>query len=116
MAKGFDENPHSSIRQIFEKWSDTKAIYRFFDNDIVTSEAILYPHIQKTIERIHNQGVVLVIQDTCFFTYGHHKKTQGLGKITGPTKKYGRMFENSGVIMLRGMKFCSSIHRPNKPK
>ena len=38
MAKAFDHKPESSIPEVFEQWGDTKAAYRFFDNDRVTAE------------------------------------------------------------------------------
>ena len=99
MAKKIDEKPEASIPEVFESWGDTKAAYRFFDNERVTPSAMLYPHAQQTVRRVQEKETVLVIQDTSFFTYGHHKKTKGLGKFTGTTKTYGRKFENTGIIM-----------------
>ncbi len=69
------------IPEVFSSWSDTKAAYRFFDNDRVTPYEILLPHSQRSIHRLMEKETVLIIQDTSFFTYGHRKKTKGLGKI-----------------------------------
>lgn len=41
-----------------------EAAYRFFDNDRVTPEKILQPHIKATTERISQCDFVLLVQDT----------------------------------------------------
>jgi hypothetical protein len=41
-----------------------EAAYRFFDNDKVSPEKILQPHIEATRERISQSEVVLLVQDT----------------------------------------------------
>ena len=42
----------------------TTAAYRFFDNEKVTPEKLLEPHLAATIERMQGQLVVLLVQDT----------------------------------------------------
>ena len=37
-------HPSGPINQACEDWADTKAAYRFFDNDKVTAERIRVPH------------------------------------------------------------------------
>jgi hypothetical protein len=44
--------------------AEVKAAYRFLDNEHVTSTTILAPHQQTTLERIRDQPVVLIPQDT----------------------------------------------------
>jgi Transposase DNA-binding/Transposase Tn5 dimerisation domain len=44
--------------------AEIRAAYRFFDNDKVTFEATLEPHIQRSRERVAEQQVVLLVQDT----------------------------------------------------
>lgn len=81
LADELGQQPTAPINQACEDWADSKAAYRFFDNSAVTPEGILDPHHQRTIERMKGQRVVLAIQDTTFFNYSHHPKTQGLGDI-----------------------------------
>lgn len=57
-------DPAASVDGSFEKWSDTLAVYRLFDNPAVTPEAILKLHYQTTMARIVEHSVVLVLQDT----------------------------------------------------
>jgi hypothetical protein len=44
--------------------AEMKAAYRFFDNEVVTFESVLEPHFAKTKERMAQQEVVLMVQDT----------------------------------------------------
>lgn len=44
--------------------AEMTAAYRFFDNDKVTWEKILAPHYERTRERIAEQPVALLVQDT----------------------------------------------------
>ena len=44
--------------------AEVKAAYRFLDNEHVTFTTILGPHQQATLERIRDQPVVLIPQDT----------------------------------------------------
>src|ERR1700722_359342 len=44
--------------------AEIKAAYRFFDNDKVTFEKIIEPHVSRTKERMAQQQVVLLVQDT----------------------------------------------------
>ncbi len=44
--------------------AEMEAAYRFFDNDKVSPEKILQPHIEATRERISQAEVVLLVQDT----------------------------------------------------
>jgi hypothetical protein len=44
--------------------AEMQAAYRFFDNDKVTFEKVLEPHIKRTRERVAQQKVALLVQDT----------------------------------------------------
>jgi hypothetical protein len=91
LAATLSQQPNAPINQACEEWSDTKASYRFFDNDNVTPIKILDPHHQCTVERMRKQKLVLAVQDTTFFNYTHHPHTQGLGEI-GNKKQNQRGF------------------------
>ena len=60
----FSANPQGSIPESLQGWAQTQAAYRFFDNEQVTAESVLAPHRQATLERIRQNGIVLVLQDT----------------------------------------------------
>ena len=44
-------------------WAETKAAYRFFENESVTAKKVIKPHGLATISRIKAHPVVLLIQD-----------------------------------------------------
>jgi Transposase DNA-binding/Transposase Tn5 dimerisation domain len=56
--------PSVSIPAACKGLAETQAAYRFFDNDRVEAEKILRPHRQATLERIRQQSIVLIVQDT----------------------------------------------------
>jgi hypothetical protein len=86
LAEDLGQQPSASINQACEDWADSKAAYRFFDNEQVTPEGILSPHTQRTLVRMQGHAVVLAIQDTTFFNYTHHPETEGLGEIGTKTQ------------------------------
>jgi hypothetical protein len=79
--------PQGPINQACEDWADTKAAYRFFDNDKATPEGIRAPHQQRTVERMAQYERVLAVQDTTFLNYTHHPQTEGLGPIGKKSQK-----------------------------
>jgi len=58
------ERPSVSIPAACRGLAETQAAYRFFDNDRVEPSKLLQPHRDATLERIRQQPVVLVVQDT----------------------------------------------------
>jgi hypothetical protein len=56
--------PNLSIPAACGGQAEMKAAYRFFDNDKVTFEKVLAPHIERTRERVGQQAVVLLVQDS----------------------------------------------------
>ncbi len=57
-------HPNVSIPAACNGCAEMHGAYRFFDNDKVTFEAVLAPHVQKSIQRMRAQPVVLLVQDT----------------------------------------------------
>src|SRR6266511_4297478 len=58
------DKPTLSIPAACNGWAETQAAYRFFDNDKVDDQRLLQPHFDATVERIRQQPVVLIAQDT----------------------------------------------------
>lgn len=56
--------PNLSIPAACGGRAEMKAAYGFFDNDKVTFEKVIAPHIAQTKERMAQQNVVLLVQDT----------------------------------------------------
>ncbi len=74
--------PERSIPAACRGWAETQAAYRFFDNPSVTPEKVLAPHRDATLERIRQQEVVLLVQDTTELDYTRpHERVQGGGPL-----------------------------------
>lgn len=91
--------PESPINQVCADWAETKAAYRFFNNEHVQADKIIKAHSHKTIERAKKQDVILAIQDTSYLVYTSHKKTKGLGKISLKKGKNIDKIYSKGLIM-----------------
>ena len=78
----FSEAPESPINQACEDWAETKAAYRFFQNENVDVVPIMAAHRGKTLSRAAEHSTILALQDTSYFVYTNHPKTRGLGEIS----------------------------------
>jgi len=95
----FSDAPESPINQACADWAETKAAYRFFQNENVEVDEILAAHRRKTALRAKKHDTVLAIQDTSYFVYTSHLKAEGLGKLS---MKKGKNIENiysKGLVM-----------------
>jgi hypothetical protein len=81
LAQDFYNCPQANIAQACGSKARTMGAYRFFQNPKVTMEVVLTAHTEATIERIKEQQVVLVPQDTTTLNYSTHPMTEGLGPI-----------------------------------
>jgi hypothetical protein len=77
----FAQSPTASLPEASGTWKATKAAYRFFDNERVTSAAILQPHQVQTGLRMAAHPIVLVVQDTTGLNFADHPATEGLGLV-----------------------------------
>lgn len=82
IIEAFDKSPGASIPQAFCSWAEIKACYNFFDNPSVNAEKILEPHIRQTTERIKNEKVALLLNDTTSTDYTGLKSINGLGRLS----------------------------------
>jgi Transposase DNA-binding len=63
-------SPGDSIPLVCQDWANTKAAYRFLDNDRVSEAEILGGHFHATRDRAAvTDGPILVLHDTTEFTY-----------------------------------------------
>lgn len=64
ILKDLGHSPERSIPDSCANWSDTLGIYRFLGNPRVTASTILSGHRQATLERIGQESLVFITQDT----------------------------------------------------
>ena len=63
-------SPGDSIALVCQDWANTKAAYRFLDNERVSEAEILGGHFLATRDRVcATDGPILVMHDTTEFTY-----------------------------------------------
>lgn len=99
IVNSFSESPERSINQACEDWHQSKAAYRFFQNDAISERKILDSHIIKTVERAKEHSTILAIQDTSYISYNNHKKTEGLGIIAARLTSKTTNFKTHGLVM-----------------
>ncbi len=95
----FSDAPESPINQACVDWAETKAAYRFFQNDNVELGKILAAHCCKTAQRANKHKTVLALQDTSYFVYTNHSKTKGLGKISLKKGKNVKKIYSNGLVV-----------------
>lgn len=99
LCDSFSEAPESPINQACEDWHETKAAYRFFQNEHVDDGRIMAAHRAKTAARAAERGTILAIQDTSYLVYTHHPKTKGLGEISLKKGKNKDKIYSRGLVM-----------------
>ena len=92
------KKPSVSIPAACNGWDETKAAYRFFNNEKISEEVILKPHKEATIQRIAQQDVVLLAQDTTELELTHAEQNM---KDAGPlSSEYHIGFYNHPMLSL----------------
>lgn len=99
MCDRFSDAPESPINQACGDWSETKAAYRFFQNQSVETASILAAHRAKTALRADEYETILAVQDTSYFSYTSHPKTEGLGEISLKKGKNVKEIYSHGLAM-----------------
>ncbi len=64
LLNNLGSKPLETIPVACQGWAETKAAYRFFDNNKVTADKILAPHREATLKRMQAYPTILFIQDT----------------------------------------------------
>lgn len=76
-------DPERSIPAANDSWAETQGTYRFLSNAKVNLKDILSGHKNASIQRIQNEKVVLIPQDTTFFNFARQKDDNNdLGGLT----------------------------------
>ena len=81
LLKQFSNKPMESIPASCKSWSETKAAYRFFDNQAVNAKKIIKPHRIATLNRIKQHPIVLLIQDTTTLNYSGQVQREDIGPL-----------------------------------
>ena len=91
LGKGIEElgaKPNMSVPAATRGRAEMEAAYRFFDNDKVSPEKILQPHIEATRERISQAEIALLVQDTTDIDLTRpNQQVKGAGRLEGGTRR-----------------------------
>ncbi len=98
ICDSFADAPLSPINQACGQWSETKAAYRFFQNDNVDYKEITKSHANAVHLRCESEPIILALQDTTYLTYSH-PKTSGLCSLTKNRGKNKPEIHTLGLIM-----------------
>jgi hypothetical protein len=74
------EAPDKSFPSLFDDTA-LEGAYRFFNNEEVTPERILEPHVTATLARMTDQPVTLVVHDTSTMSFDPDGARRGLGRV-----------------------------------
>jgi hypothetical protein len=84
LLSAMGNRPNMSIPAACGGHAEIQAAYRFFDNDKVTFEQMLAPHIQRTRQRMAEHKVVLLVQDTTEIDLTRpQQQVAGVGELDG---------------------------------
>ena len=81
LLENFTEKPASSIPKACISHSQTKAAYRFFDNENIESDKIREGFFKATAERIKKHKTILILSDATGFVFTNHKSLAGTGVL-----------------------------------
>ena len=81
IVEDFATRPSASIPKACNGWDETKATYRFLENDAIEWRDIMSPHWAMTEKRMAEHPVVLCLQDTTELNF-NGKKSTGLGPLS----------------------------------
>lgn len=88
LAEAFEKSPGRSIPSACVSRADWEACYRFFDNESVTPDKIIDPHVRATYSRVNECDVALLVQDTTELDLTRPKQqVQGAGPMDGEDRR-----------------------------
>lgn len=82
ITQAFIERPGASLPKATGDDAGLEAAYRLLSNESVTSQAVLQPHVEATVERVVAARRVFAISDTTELRFGGDER-EGLGPLQG---------------------------------
>src|SRR5438128_2050078 len=89
LLSALGERPNLSIPAACGGRAEMEAAYRFFDNDKVTFDKVLQPHITRTLQRVAEHKVALLVQDTSEIDLTRpEQEVTGAGELDGSRRGF----------------------------
>ncbi len=87
LLSALGEHPTASIPAACGGFNEMTAAYRFFDNEKATWEKILAPHAEQARQRMAQQELVLLVQDTSELDFTRpQEQVVGAGSLDGSSR------------------------------
>lgn len=83
LAARISASPAESFPRLVTSIAEREALYRLLNNEAVTWQAVLEPHIAATVARSGRQGLVRVVHDTTDFIFSGDR--DGMGPVMQST-------------------------------
>jgi hypothetical protein len=75
--------PGESFPKLFADDAELEALYRFLNNDRLSLDKLLRPHLEETVARASEYETVLTLHDSTTFTFGGEAERDDIGSIDG---------------------------------
>src|SRR5579871_3937042 len=75
--------PNESFPKVFTDDSELEAVYRFLNNERVSHEELLSPHVAETVARVAQAGTVLAVHDSTALVFGGEHEREDVGSLDG---------------------------------
>lgn len=83
IAERLADNPEASLPAAMGDRAAVEGLYRHLAGEEVTLEALLEPHVAKTVNRLAEQETVYAVADTTDFVFRGSADREGLGTVNG---------------------------------
>lgn len=80
LAEKLAQNPHGTLPQSFQRWSEAKAAYRLLEQTDVTYDGVIAPHLER-VRTDCRRGEYLMVEDTTSLDFTSHLAAQDMGRI-----------------------------------
>lgn len=87
VAQRLIEYPNGSLPKRMKDHAQLSALYRLMDMPQVTHAAVMRPHTQRTLQKMAQQPLVLLLHDDTELDYTTHKSLQNLGQIGNGSRR-----------------------------
>lgn len=91
MANQMERRPAAGFPEMMGSPADLEGCYRFLNNEAVTMNRLLKPHIDQTVQRATECDRVLALHDETTFRFDHADQREAVGELrSGGPGFYGR--------------------------
>jgi hypothetical protein len=111
IVEKLSENPERTLPEAMGNWSETKAAYRFFDNEKVEVSSIYDSQQNANMERIKEESMILAVQDTTVFNYTSKRRKIELGPSCNMSDFQGFFVHSCLAVSVSGVPLGIVGHR-----